>query len=231
MELIRLVDLHKSYVQGDDERVVLDGASGAFDEGAIVAVRGRSGSGKTTLLNLVAGLDAPDKGEIWIDGENLAALDEQQRTLFRRRSIGIVFQFFNLIPTLNVLENVTLPAELAGQPGERAESRARELLARVGLDDREAASPDELSGGEQQRVAIARSLIVEPRIVLADEPTGNLDLETGAQVIDLLEELTRDLGRTLLIATHSHDLASRADQVFTITEGKLIRLESGDSNG
>lgn len=231
MELIRLVDLHKSYLQGEDERVVLNGASASLKEGAFVAVRGRSGSGKTTLLNLVAGLDAPDEGEIWIDGKNLAALDEQQRTLFRRNSIGIVFQFFNLIPTLNVMENVTLPAELAGHPGAEVSGRARQLLARVGLGDRETASPDELSGGEQQRVAIARSLIVEPRLVLADEPTGNLDLETGAQVINLLEELTRDLGKTLLIATHSHDLADRADQVFVIQDGKLVRVSTGEPDG
>lgn len=231
MELIRLIDLHKSYLQGDEERVVLDGASASFSEGEFVAVRGRSGSGKTTLLNLVAGLDAPDEGEIWVDGQNLAELDEEQRTLFRRRSIGIVFQFFNLIPTLNVIENVTLPAELAGHPGGEVRERARQLLTRVGLGDRETAAPDELSGGEQQRVAIARSLIVQPRLVLADEPTGNLDLETGAQVIELLEELTRDLGNTLLIATHSHDLADQADQVFTIQDGRLVRIGGVGDDG
>lgn len=229
MALIRLVNVHKSFLQGDERRVVLDGASASFNEGAFIAVRGRSGSGKTTLLNLVAGLDVPDQGEIWIDDRDLATLGDKQRTLVRRRSIGIVFQFFNLIPTLNVLENVMLPAELAGQPAAELEARARDLLDRVGLSDRAQTAPDELSGGEQQRVAVARSLVVEPRLVLADEPTGNLDLDTGVQVLDLLEELTRDLGKTLLVATHSHELAERADQVFTILDGELVPLD--EKNG
>lgn len=228
MSLIQIIDLYKSFRQGEEERVVLAGAEATFSEGAFVAVRGRSGSGKTTLLNLVAGLDVPDRGRIVVGDQDLTALNDKGRTLFRRRSIGIVFQFFNLIPTLNVIENVMLPGELAGGAGDELEQRAVELLRRVGLADRTEAAPDELSGGEQQRVAIARALVVGPKLVLADEPTGNLDLDTGAQVLELLQELTRDLGKTLLVATHSHELAERADQVFTIEEGALVSVVSGD---
>jgi putative ABC transport system ATP-binding protein len=199
---------------------VLKDACFAVGEGEIVAIRGRSGSGKSTVLNLVAGIDRPTAGEIFVGGEALSRLGPRERTLLRRDQIGFVFQFFNLIPTLSVLENVRLPAELAGDG--RAHERARELLDRVGLADRAQAFPDRLSGGEQQRVAIARALVRDPRLVLADEPTGNLDDATGASVMGLIDALTRRAGKTLLLVTHSGELAGLADRVLTIEDGRLV---------
>ncbi|MGA9532267.1 MAG: ABC transporter ATP-binding protein [Anaerolineales bacterium] len=224
--LIQLVGISKRYPQGDDVRVVLDQASAVIREGEFVAIRGRSGSGKTTLLNLIAGLDVPSGGQILMDGVDLASLSDRQRTLFRRRNIGIVFQFFNLIPTLTVIENVLLPAELAGGAARSVKEEAEELLDQVGLAGREADAPDQLSGGEQQRVAIARALLQAPRLVLADEPTGNLDRATGEQVLDLLVGLTKQKGKTLVVVTHSRAIAAIADRVLTI-EGGLLRDSSG----
>jgi putative ABC transport system ATP-binding protein len=221
-DLIQLEHLRKAYVQGDKIRRVLDDAEGRFFEGEAAANRGRSGSGKTTLLNLLAGLDVPDAGRILVDGEDLGALSPRDRTLFRREMIGIVFQFFNLIPTLTVLENVLLPAELAGRAVPRIVDHARSLLVEVGLDGREREMPDRLSGGEQQRVAIARALVLTPRLVLADEPTGNLDQTTGDAIMRLLLRLTRAEGRTLILVTHSHHLAERTDRILTIEQGKLV---------
>jgi putative ABC transport system ATP-binding protein len=172
-------------------------------------------------LNLISGIDRPDCGAVWLDGQNLTALGERQRTLFRRRNIGFIFQFFNLIPTLSVLENTVLPLELGGLPAAAARHRANALLGAVGLPDRLATFPDRLSGGEQQRVAIARALIHDPVIVLADEPTGNLDEETGKQVLDLLDRLTRQSGKNLLLVTHNQEAASYADRIFSIRDGKL----------
>lgn len=221
-ELIRLIALSKSYRQGDQLRHVLRGAEAHFEAGETVAIRGRSGSGKTTLLNLVAGLDTPDSGSILYQGQDLTRLSSRDRTLFRRRHIGIVFQFFNLIPTLSVIENVLLPADLSGSARDSAESRAYDLIGRVGLSDRTGEFPDRLSGGEQQRVAIARALIMDPEVVLADEPTGNLDHDTGEQVMDLLQNITKAYERTLILVTHSHRLAERADRTLTIEAGQLV---------
>ncbi len=223
-ELVRLEGVIKGYREAGRERLVLQGASARFVEGEVVAVRGRSGSGKTTLLNLIAGIDLPNSGEITVGGVMLTALDARQRTLFRRDNIGFIFQFFNLIPTLTVLENVLLPSQLAGA-GQQALGRARDLLDRVELLDRAGQFPDRLSGGEQQRVAIARALIHRPRLVLADEPTGNLDAKTGAAVLALLDELTRQHGNTLILITHSRRVASYADRVFSLESGRLV-LES-----
>lgn len=221
-KLIELVDLCKEFPQGEEVRNVLDRATATIHEGEFVAVRGRSGSGKTTLLNLIAGLDTPSDGRILIEGSDLAAMTDRQRTLFRRDNIGIIFQFFNLIPTLTVLENVILPAELRQLGNQYALENARSLLARVGLADREDDYPDQLSGGEQQRVAIARSLVHEPRLLLADEPTGNLDRTTGDRVLRLLQDLTQELGKTLILVTHSRQDATKADRVLTISQGKLV---------
>lgn len=220
-ELIRLIALSKSYHQGNQLRHVLRGAEAHFEAGETVAIRGRSGSGKTTLLNLMAGLDTPDGGSILYKGQDLTGLSDRDRTLFRRQHIGIVFQFFNLIPTLSLMENVLLPAQLAGSPRESAESRAADLIARVGLSDRTDEFPDRLSGGEQQRVAIARALMMDPTVVLADEPTGNLDHDTGEQVMDLLQSITKAYQRTLILVTHSHHLAEKADRTLTIESGRL----------
>lgn len=223
-EIIRLEAVSKWYPQGEGLRAVLDEARMTIEEGEFVIIRGRSGSGKTTLLNLLAALDMPSQGEVWVDGTELTQLTDRERTLFRRRHIGIVFQFFNLIPTLTALENVRLPLELTGEHSE-AGAKAEHLLAAVGLAGREQEAPENLSGGEQQRVAIARALIKAPRLLLADEPTGNLDRETGEQVLDLLEKLTRAMGKTLIVATHSRQLAQRADRVLTIRRGKLVAAD------
>jgi len=217
--LVRLDRVTKDYSEGRELRHVLKDASLEVGEGEFVAIRGRSGSGKSTVLNLVAGIDQPSAGEIFFAGSALSRLGPRERTLVRRDQMGFVFQFFNLIPTLSVLENVLLPAELAGQDGAR---RAAELLDRVGLADRASSFPDRLSGGEQQRVAIARALVRDPRLVLADEPTGNLDDATGATVMGLLDALTRRAGKTLLLATHSREVAALADRVLTIEGGRLV---------
>ena len=218
----------KGYREGDATRVVLDGADLALGRGRIGALVGRSGSGKSTVLNLVSGIDRPDGGEVVVDGVNLGALSERDRTLFRRRHIGFVFQFYNLVPTLTVEENVRVLLDLDRVPAAEARDRAQGLLAAVGLLDRAAAFPDRLSGGEQQRVAIARALAHDPALVLADEPTGDLDAETGVRVLDLLESLTRAQGKTLLMVTHDRSTLGRADVVFTLDGG---RIDDGRGEG
>ena len=220
--LIALDGVTKAYDEGGATRVVLRDVSLRVAEGEFVAILGRSGSGKSTLLNLVAGIDAPTAGTVSVGGVDLTRLSDRDRTLFRRRTIGFVFQFFNLIPTLSVLENVRLPLELAGRRGRSADDAARALLQDVGLAARVDAFPDRLSGGEQQRVAIARALAADPPLLLADEPTGNLDAETGARVLDLLCRLSGERGRTLLMATHSRAVAARAHRVLAIDGDRLV---------
>jgi putative ABC transport system ATP-binding protein len=221
--LIRISGLRKTYREGDQHHNVLDGITEEFYAGEFVCLHGKSGSGKSTLLNLLAGIDAPSGGDILVqtsDGEiALNRLTERKRTLFRRDHIGFVFQFFNLIPTLTVLENVMLPLNLMGKRG--AHGPAASLLDAVGLGARTDTYPDKLSGGEQQRVAIARALVHNPRFLLADEPTGNLDAETGESVLSLLLRLSRCAGKTLVMATHATEIAERADRVFHIDGGKL----------
>ena len=219
---VELVDLTKSYREGDREHVVLDRAVASIAVGERVAILGPSGSGKSTLLNLVSGIDLPDGGTVRVDGTDLTALSERDRTLFRRRRLGFVFQFFNLLPTLTVLENLLLPMELKGRVGAEEEARARELLGDVGLADRADTFPDRLSGGEQQRVAVARALVHEPALVLADEPTGNLDQDTGGRVADLLDRLVASRRRTLVVVTHSRELAARMDRVLRLDHGALV---------
>jgi putative ABC transport system ATP-binding protein len=184
---------------------------------------GKSGSGKSTLLNLISGIEKPTAGDIYINGVRITGLKERERTLFRRDHIGFVFQFFNLIPTLTVLENVTLPQELAGRGTGQAAEQAVKLLSAVGLPDRLDTFPDKLSGGEQQRVAIARALAHDPLLVLADEPTGNLDEETGELVLNLLLELTRSANKTLIMATHNPEVVPLADCIYSIHDGQLLR--------
>jgi putative ABC transport system ATP-binding protein len=218
--VVQIRNLRKSYEEGGKMRDILAGVDMDIDEGEFFVLLGKSGSGKSTLLNLISGIDLADGGEVRVNGTDITQLNDRQLTLFRREQIGIIFQFFNLIPTLTVLENITLPLELRGtSSGER---HARALLERVGLADRADAFPDTLSGGEQQRVAIARALAHEPALVLADEPTGNLDEETGQQVLALLLELTRDAGKTLVMATHNPEIIPLADRVCRIHEGKLM---------
>jgi putative ABC transport system ATP-binding protein len=219
---IRLEDLSKSYQEGEHTRVVLQDVNATFAKGEFVAILGKSGTGKSTLLNLISGIDRADNGAIWLNGQNLTALDERQRTLFRRHNIGFVFQFFNLIPTLTVWENVVLPLELKGSTDGQAHRQAESLLDAVGLLDRRKTFPDRLSGGEQQRVAIARALIHDPLLVLADEPTGNIDEETGQQVLALLDRLTRQAGKNLILVTHSSDAAAYADRILYLRDGQLV---------
>jgi putative ABC transport system ATP-binding protein len=218
---IELETIYKSYQEGGHTRQVLEGATARFGHAEIVAIVGKSGSGKSTLLNLISGIDQVDHGRIIVDGQELTALDDHQRTLYRRRNIGFVFQFFNLIPTLNILENVSLPLELNGISLKNARDQAGEVLAAVGLGTRLTTYPDRLSGGEQQRVAIARAMVHDPLILLADEPTGNLDEETGHQVLELLDKLTRQAGKNLVMVTHSREAASTADRVLCLRDGLL----------
>ncbi len=219
---LRFEDLSKSYQEGERTRVVLQNADAQFSQGEFTAILGRSGSGKSTLLNLISGIDRADSGRLWLGGQELSALDDRQRTLFRRRNIGFVFQFFNLIPTLTVWENVTLPLELNGAAAAEIRQRAEPLLDAVGLLDRAKTFPDRLSGGEQQRVALARALVHDPLLVLADEPTGNLDEATGKTILGLLDRLTRQAGKNLIMVTHSVDSAGHADRVLHLRDGKLV---------
>ena len=201
-----------------------------MDKGDFIAIIGKSGTGKSTLLNLISGIDQADSGAIYLDGQELTALNENQRTLFRRHQIGFIFQFFNLIPTLSVLENVTLPLELTGLPLDEAQERATTLLAEVGLANRLKTFPDRLSGGEQQRVAIARALVHDPQLVLADEPTGNLDEETGQRVLNLLDKLTRQVGKNLIMVTHSRDNAVYADRIIELQGGCFVEADNLEIN-
>ena len=219
---VELRQLSKTYREGEAERVVLREVSVTIGSGEIVVLVGRSGSGKSTLLNLIAGIDRPTAGSVAVNGADLTALDEQARTRFRRRHIGFVFQFFNLIPLLTVEENLLLPLDLNGRADAAGVARARALLERVGLAGRGDSFPERLSGGEQQRVAIARALIHDPALILADEPTGNLDADTAATVLDLLDTLAREAGRTVLMATHSREVIGVADRIFTMERGALV---------
>ena len=219
--VVRLHDLRKEFSEAGRVRTVLDGINLSICNGEFVALLGNSGSGKSTLLNLISGIEKPTSGSISIQDVSITAFRERERTLFRRDHIGFVFQFFNLIPTLTVLENVTLPQELAGRDFLASQKGALELLEQVGLADRRDTFPDKLSGGEQQRVALARALIHSPMLLLADEPTGNLDEETGRRVLDLLLELTRRKGKTLILATHNPDIAHLADRTFRIQDGTI----------
>ena len=218
---IRLSGLTKTYREGQRQHRVLESVDLEIPRGRTVAVRGRSGSGKSTLLNLIGGIDAPDAGTVEVGGAEITALTERERTLFRRRHVGFVYQAFNLIPTLTVGDNISLVLELNRVRGKSADRRVEALLDAVGLLDRKSALPDLLSGGEQQRVAIARALAHQPSLVLADEPTGNLDDEAAARVLALLDRLVRQSGGTMLIATHSQRVADFCDSTLFLSGGHL----------
>jgi putative ABC transport system ATP-binding protein len=212
--------LTKEYRSGDHALAVLRDVNFTIPDGAFVAIVGPSGSGKTTLLGLLAGLDVPSSGAVWLDGADLTRLSEDKRAQLRGEKVGFVFQSFQLIPTLTALENVQVPLELRGDDG--APPRARELLARVGLGDRVHHFPNQLSGGEQQRVAIARAFSNSPRLLFADEPTGNLDSKTGERIVELLETLNRESGTTIVLVTHDLTLAHRAQRVIELADGAVV---------
>lgn len=218
---IALQNLRKEFQEGAASRTVIDDVNISFYKGEFIVLVGHSGSGKSTLLNLISGIEKPTTGTVRIENIAITELNERACTLFRRDRIGFIFQFFNLIPTLTVLENVMLPQELAGRQGKELKQKAVNLLEKVGLADRCNAFPDQLSGGQQQRVAIARALVHEPVLVLADEPTGNLDEETGKKVLNLLLQLTRDTNKTLIMATHNPEIARFANRVLRMHDGRL----------
>ncbi|NND70964.1 MAG: ABC transporter ATP-binding protein [Rhodothermales bacterium] len=223
-------DLTKVYQEGDIPRTVLNGLDFVMAEGELVVLLGRSGSGKSTFLNLISGMDTATSGDVTFSGINLTAITEQERTIFRRENIGLIFQSFNLISTLTVLENILLPLELNGRLNETQKNAAIDFLEEVGLADRKDSYPDRLSGGEQQRVAIARALAHDPLLILADEPTGNLDYKTAEAVMGILQQLIHDAGRTMLIATHDRDIIALADRVVSLQGGVLIELSPEEAS-
>jgi putative ABC transport system ATP-binding protein len=223
--MLELNNVSKNYIEGNTTHSVLNDFDLNIRKGEIVILLGKSGSGKSTLLNIISGIDIPDSGSVKIDGTDITKLSEKDRTLIRRHKIGFIFQFFNLIPTLTVKENLQLPLELNNDTDQ--EERIKSILSEVGLLDRANTYPDKLSGGEQQRIAIARALIHDPDIILADEPTGNLDYETGLQIVDLLDRVVKQKGKTMIMVTHSKDVIGLADRIFSLKEGKAYRIKEG----
>jgi putative ABC transport system ATP-binding protein len=219
--VVTATDLVRQYGEGETAVVALDGVSLDVGEGELLAVMGPSGSGKSTLMHLLAALDKPTSGKVFIAGEDVGSLSDKDVTLLRRRHIGFVFQFFNLLPMLTAEENVLLPLSIAGEKPDP--EFFADLMRRVGLENRKNHRPAELSGGQQQRVAIARSLVSRPTVVFADEPTGNLDSRTGGEILDLLRSSTSDLGQTMVMVTHDAQAASIADRVLFLADGRIVR--------
>ncbi|CAA6811310.1 MAG: Putative ABC transport system ATP-binding protein [uncultured Thiotrichaceae bacterium] len=225
--IITVSNISYSYQEAGKEQAVLSDVSFALNRGECVALLGESGSGKSTLLNIIGGIDQASSGELSIQGLCMSEMSEPELTLFRREHLGFIYQLFNLIPTLTVFENIALPLELADVPLTERKKHVSAWLANVGLEGREAAFPDQLSGGEQQRVAVARALIHKPTIVLADEPTGNLDVATGQKVLSLLTTIAKSTGQTLLIVTHSKVVAEAADRVLVLNHGQISEGSTG----
>jgi putative ABC transport system ATP-binding protein len=219
--MIRCIDVRKVYRQGKNEITALDGVSLDVARGEFAVIMGPSGSGKSTLLHLIGGLDRPTSGELLVDQRLIGQMADEQVTLFRRTRIGFVFQFFNLLPTLTALENITLPFVLDGRPKAEAEQRAMTLLDKVGLENRKDHLPEELSGGEIQRIAVARALTFDPPILLADEPTGNLDSKTGESILSLLRQINREKDCTIVMVTHSQEAARCGDRTIFFRDGKI----------
>jgi putative ABC transport system ATP-binding protein len=219
--MIRCLEVCKTYRQGDNDITALAGISLEIAKGSFVAIMGPSGSGKSTLMHLIGGLDRPTSGDLLVNGRLIGQMTDDQVTLFRRYKIGFVFQFFNLLPTLTALENVALPLVLDGRPKTESDERAQALLARTGLDTRRNHLPDELSGGEIQRVAVARALAFNPPILLADEPTGNLDSKNGEAILSLLKEINREQDCTIVMVTHSEEAARYGDRTIILRDGRV----------
>lgn len=223
MEILRVENLTKIYGKGENEVRALDGVSFSVEKGEFVAVIGPSGSGKSTLLHILGGVDRPTSGRVLMDGKDVYAQNEEQLAIFRRRQVGLIYQFYNLIPVLNVTENITLPVLMDGQKVNR--DRLKELITTLGLTDRENHLPNQLSGGQQQRVSIGRALMNAPAVVLADEPTGNLDSKNSREIVDLLKISNEKYGQTLIVITHDESIALQADRIISIDDGKITRDE------
>ena len=223
MEILRVESLTKVYGKGENEVRALDGVSFSVKKGEFVAVIGPSGSGKSTLLHILGGVDRPTSGRVLMDGKDVYAQNEEQLAIFRRRQVGLIYQFYNLIPVLNVTENITLPVLMDGQKVNR--DRLKELITTLKLDGRENHLPNQLSGGQQQRVSIGRALMNAPAVVLADEPTGNLDSKSSREIVELLKVSNEKYGQTLLVITHDESIALQADRILSIDDGKITRDE------
>lgn len=224
--MILVKDLYKVYGKGENRVEALRGVDLSVKDGEFLAILGPSGSGKTTLLNCLSGVDSPTRGEIYFNGVAFHSLSEEEKTEFRAKHMGFIFQFFNLVPVLTVIENVELPLKILGVNHKESKERAYEMIKRVGLSDKANRFPSQLSGGEQQRVAIARALVHEPNIVWADEPTGNLDSETGSMIIELLDRMRIERGTTLVVVTHDERIAKKADRVLTMRDGRIVSEET-----
>ncbi len=223
MEILRVEDLTKTYGKGENKINAVDHVSFSVEKGEFVAVIGSSGSGKSTLLHLLGGVDRPTSGKVFIDGEDIYSLNNDNLAVFRRRQIGLIYQFYNLIPILNVEENISLPCELDGTPASR--KRMDEIIKTLGLEKRKNHLPNELSGGQQQRVSIGRAIINSPALILADEPTGNLDSKSSEEIMSLLKLSNKKYNQTVIIITHDIEIAKEADRVITIEDGKIIKDE------
>ena len=223
MEVLKAEHLTKVYGSGENEVRALDNVSLYIQRGEFVAIIGPSGSGKSTLLHVLGGVDWPTSGKVWLDGTDIYSQKEEQLAIFRRREVGLIYQFYNLIPVLDVVENITLPIEMDGRKA--GQERVGELLALLGLEDRKHCLPNQLSGGQQQRVSIGRALMNAPAIILADEPTGNLDSRNSQEVMELLKLSNKKYGQTLVMITHDENLALQADRVISIEDGRIIRDE------
>lgn len=223
MEILRVENLTKVYGKGENEVRALDGVSFSVEKGEFVAVIGPSGSGKSTLLHILGGVDRPTDGKVFMDGKDVYAQNEEQLAIFRRRQVGLIYQFYNLIPVLNVTENITLPVLMDGQKVNQ--NRLAELMTTLNLTGRENHLPNQLSGGQQQRVSIGRALMNAPAVVLADEPTGNLDSKSSREIVELLKVSNEKYGQTLLVITHDESIALQADRILSIEDGKITRDE------
>ena len=220
MEIVKVENLTKKYGNGENEVIALNNVSLTVEKGEFVAIIGSSGSGKSTLLHLIGGVDRPTAGKVFVDGKDIYQLNDDKLAIFRRQNIGIIYQFYNLMPILNVKENITLPCDLDGK--EVDQERLNLLISTLGLKDRITHLPNELSGGQQQRVAIGRSLINNPAVVLADEPTGNLDSKSSNEIIALLKKSNKELGQTIIMITHNPEIAKEADRIIKIEDGKIV---------
>ena len=223
MEILKIENLSKVYGEGENQVKALDNVSFSVEKGEFLAIIGPSGSGKSTLLHIIGGVDTPTSGKVFVNGQDVYAQNEEQLAIFRRRQVGLIYQFYNLIPVLNVVENITLPVLLDGR--EVNEERLNELLHTLNLEDRKQNLPNQLSGGQQQRVSIGRALMNAPAVVLADEPTGNLDTKNSQEIIELLKMSNRKYGQTLIVITHDESIALQADRIIAVEDGHIVRDE------